>query len=244
MSLKIKPPKPKRRRRGAHFITEYPNGETHILGRHPSGYWQPVEIISPHFHYNNILTSDCGTLAIVRGIARYDSIGWLPTQIVLAGDGAYGDRVAFRSEENEAWVFTDGSVGPDVPFEDLRLFIPAAQAGIKNVALLAAVMVGEMSAELAKFLGLSCPALCDFKKVAEMKESPRYAQLRDFAFRVTAAGARRAYGHRAENEFRHKSTNYDQMLQAAGGLLYPEQYEVVRKGVDAIVASNLRKEVA
>lgn len=40
---------------------------------------------------------------------------------------------------------------------------------------------------------------------------------------------------RAENTIRHRHTNYDDMLAAAGGLLWPEVYERLRAGTDRIV---------
>jgi hypothetical protein len=95
--------------------------------------------------------------------------------------------------------------------------------------------------EVAKFLDVS-PLLCDFEEIIAIHDNPRFARLRDFDFRIgDNLPDNIGTGRRAENIVRHQHTNYDEMLRAAGGLLYPEQYEQVRKGVDLMVASCLRK---
>jgi hypothetical protein len=62
-----------------------------------------------------------------------------------------------------------------------------------------------------------------------------------FDFRVEVPSVPVGKGRRAENKVRHEHSNYDAMLKSAGGLLYPEIYETVRRGVDAIVADEMRR---
>lgn len=46
------------------------------------------------------------------------------------------------------------------------------------------------------------------------------------------------WGRRAENAVRHRHSNWDAMLRDAGGLLHVEPYETVRRGVDLLVNAN------
>ena len=98
-----------------------------------------------------------------------------------------------------------------------------------------------LPAELAEFLGV-LRLVCDADKITAIHKDPRFAKLRNFDFRIENLPADIGIGRRAENTVRHDLTNYDEMLEAGRGLLWPEVYEKVRKGVDLMVAGAIRKE--
>ena len=85
-------------------------------------------------------------------------------------------------------------------------------------------------------MGVS-PQVCDLDEVVAIDPNPRFARLREFNFRIEDLQANLRFGRCAENAARHKFNNYDAMLKAGGGLLYPEQYEQVRKGVDLVAGA-------
>jgi hypothetical protein len=85
--------------------------------------------------------------------------------------------------------------------------------------------------------------VCRIGAFFEVVEDPRSRALLDLEFRITPPSTHVGKGRYAENRLRHEFTNWDQLLHEAGrntgGLLYPEQYALLRKGVDRIVAEHI-----
>lgn len=228
MGLKLKPAKPKLQRRGARLLVTQPDGERHVWMPHKKGERRVVEWSSPKHHYAVTYSKD-GNYAWLKG--RDEHVGG-PSQYIIAG-GFWGDDiVAVRQTDDQAWVFCDRS-------NDKMALSLSQTSGIPNFALVASAIAGELNAELAEFLGVN-RMLCDIDTIRDIRENPRYAALRNFKFQFRRPEMPVGNGRRAENKVRHELTNYDAMLKAGGGLLWPEQYEQVRKGVDTIVAEVMK----
>ena len=227
-SLKIKPKK-KVKRRGDHLIKTI--GRTTLTyQRWPAGRFRLVAVATPGQSYTASYSAG-DRYALLKG-----EINGEPVQhAILRNRVRGGPLVAVRSDNGGLWWFLD-------PDNEEAAYISISQTGIKNAALIAASVTHEIDRELAEFPGVSQQA-CRDADIAEFHENSRWRELRDFEFRIADAPQITGTGSRAENDFRHNHTNYDDMLQAAGGLLWPEQYAVVRKGVDRIVAGTL-KEIA
>jgi hypothetical protein len=233
VTLKIKPARDKLKRRGDSFRVETPDGQTYVFKRAPDGSRFVAEIIGRNFHFHDVRTSDCHAYAMLKGVAKTPTYKWEPIQWVISIDRDHGKKIAGRLSDKEPWFFAgDG---------DEFTYIAAEQVSFRNAALIAAARAYNMPPGLMEFLGFKSPMLCDGKIIGEIEESSRYALLRDFQFNISVPDRLVGNGRQAQNKVRHEHTNYDEMLQAAGGLLYPEQYETIRRGVDAIVASSLRR---
>jgi hypothetical protein len=233
MTFKIKPPRDKLKRRGSSFRIETPDGQTYVFRREPGRSRYLAELIGRNFHFHDIQTSDCGAYVKFKGVAKTPTYQWNPIQWIVTLDRGRGKKIAGRISDDTPWFFADDSSN--------FTYIAADQVPFRNAALIAAARAYNMPLGLMTFLGFKSPMLCDAKIVGEIEESPRYALLRDFQFNISMPDQLAGKGRQAQNKVRHEHTNYDEMLQAASGLLYPEQYETVRRGVDAIVASNLRR---
>jgi len=139
--------------------------------------------------------------------------------------------------------FADGDC-PWVFDHEGRCFVSASEVPMGNRALILSIADEDkllLPEELAEFLDLVRLA-CDFKKIVAILDDPRFAILRDFDFRIEDLSVDIGVGRRAKNTVRHKLTNYDEMLEAGGGLLWPEVYEKVRRGVDLMVVGAIRGE--
>lgn len=84
--------------------------------------------------------------------------------------------------------------------------------------------------------------MCDLQRVGEINSNPRWKALREFKFAIDRSTRVDGTGRRAENRWRHQHSNYDAMLEQCGtnGLLWPDQFEQVRQGVDRLVTSAIR----
>jgi hypothetical protein len=99
------------------------------------------------------------------------------------------------------------------------------------------------SQAFAKFLALESTALCNGDMIREMQQSSHYALLRKYEFQSVTPDAPVGKGRRAENRVRHRYSNYEAMLACGGGLLKPDAYKVLRKGVDRIVKDEIGKAI-
>lgn len=225
MSLKIKAARPKTKRRGDRLIVIYPEGDRYLYAPYAKDRRRVVEFSQPGEHYD-VTYSPSGKYALLKGHA--EKVGG-PSQLVM-DDGFWGDVVACRQTDEQGWMFYDRVTK--------KLAVSITHIGIRNAALMAAAYAGEIPEELAAFLGVH-RTVCNAADIKEFRENPRYRDLRDFVFEYERPDRELGRGRRAENRARHELTNYDDMLRAAGGLLWPEQYERVRSGVDRIVAEML-----
>ncbi len=225
MSIKIKPSRPKLRRRGQKLILE--DGEIKLISVPDYGNkkWQIIEYWKGKYHAHVTYSND-RRFAWFKGV--HEEHG--PFQSVASG-GFWGEYVGLRQTDEQQWIFRG-------PGED-TYYVSISQIAIKNIALIAAHIEGELDADLAAFLGIE-PTLCNAAAIAEIHASVRFQALREFDFRITPEKVS-GKGWRAENAIRHEHSNYNEMLRDAGGLLWPEQYEVVRKGVDRLVRGHLRE---
>jgi hypothetical protein len=233
VTLKIKLPRDKLKRRGDSFRVETPDGQIHVFKKAPGRPRFLAEIMGRDFHFHDIQTSDCGAYVKFKGVAKTATYQWNPIQWIVSLDRSHGKKIAGRISDDAPWFFADDSSN--------FTYIAAEQVPFRNSALIAAARAYNMPQGLMTFLGFKSPMLCDAKMVGEIQDSPRYALLRDFQFNISLPDKPVGNGRPAPSKVRHEYTNYDQMLQEAGGLLYPEQYETIRRGVDAIVASSLRR---
>jgi hypothetical protein len=224
--LKLKPERPKLRRSG-NRLTET-NGQqrlVHVLHR---GSWRVTEASRPNESYS-VTYSRSGRYALAKGM-----LNDAPVQHVLDG-GFFGELVAFRSDNEHAWLFIDRATG--------KLMISVAEAGIRNAALVASALAEHrLTGELAKFINVS-PMLCYLNDVSEIHNNPRYKALRNFEFKfVSTVRVDTSEKRDVEKAIRHEQTNYDEMLRVGGrdvgGLMYPPEYERLKKGVNTIVASR------
>jgi hypothetical protein len=228
MGLKIKSPRPKVRRRGARIIVTF-DDERVVYSPHYESKKRRVTEFSRADEAYGITYSNCGRFALAKG---HCEIG--PAQIVFDGQPFWNDPpVAMRGTEEEAWLFTD-------PADSEALYVSASHAGIANLALVVSAYTATLDAELASFLGV-LQMLCKVEDIEEFRNSPRYRALRNFKFEFAPPDKAVGAGRWAKNKLRHEFTNYDEMLQESGGLLWPDQYERVRKGVDRIVTDLLQK---
>jgi hypothetical protein len=84
--------------------------------------------------------------------------------------------------------------------------------------------------------------VCDLDRLGEIHTNPRWKALREFRFIMDRSAQLNDTGRRAENRWRHQHSNYDAMLKQCGtdGLLWPEQFEQVRQGVDRLISSAMQ----
>jgi hypothetical protein len=225
LALKIKPPRPKCKRVGRYLYVEFPGGETYVFGVRNAR----SDTVRCHFQ---VTPSGCGQYATADG-----KVGDKPVQYALAlDDGKHGTMVAGRWSDDSTWWFWDGDSDTG--------FVPLCQVTlITNKALIAAALVPHQRIPhgLMKFLGLESPALCNGDLIHEMQDSPRYALLRKYDFRSVTPDGPVGKGRIAENRVRHRYSNYEAMLACGGGLLHPEAYSVLRKGVDRLVKEEINK---
>lgn len=224
MSVKIKPPRRKLKRRGNRLI-EIDGDRRAAYAPHGED-WRVVEVWKPGKHIN-VAYSPSGRYSMIRSEAE----GEEPDRYVVHGDYP-GDRIVAIWFESR-WMFFNTDVRD--------FFVTADDTGILNSALVASAIASELDSELADFVGVTTTILCRAGDIHEILSNPRYARLRAFRFDVDAPPGNLGTGRRAENIVRHQHTNYDAMLADAGGLLYPEEYQRVRQGVDRIVANVMRK---
>jgi hypothetical protein len=184
--------------------------------------WRIIEASRPGTHYA-VSYSPCGKYTMLRGHEPEGAV-----QRVLVGGFADGNCVACRCGDDEPWMFRDPEKA-----DELRVSFSDA---CMNPALAAATVVSRLPQALAELCGVSA-VLCDYEMLDEMHTNHRFKALREFDFKFTVPVANPGTGRRAENNVRHQNTNYDEMLKAAGGLLWPEQYERIRAGTDRIVRS-------
>jgi hypothetical protein len=179
--------------------------------------------------------SPCERFALMKG-----QIGGEPAQMVLYKADANSKRsrkIAVREADGTPWFFPD-------PADDERAYVSMSQTGIRNAALLVASVTHEIDHDLAKWLRIA-PDMCPDSVIEEFHENPRWRDLIKFEFRIAAPTGPIGKGRRAENTLRHKHSNYDAMLREGakdvGGILYPEQFETLRKGVDLLVADAIKR---
>jgi hypothetical protein len=202
VSFKIKPKRPKIRHRGGHrLIFEYPEGDKYVYVPYDGQKIRVVEAWDGNGEHHVVTYSDSGRYAWAK--SQNGSKGY-----VLDG-GFEGDVVGARMCEAAPWVFRDG--------DNEGRGLSISQVGIANMALIASSLVGRLDPELANFLGVD-PHLCDPEEIIEIKNNPRYAALRNFRFTFKRPDRALGAGRRTENKFRHQETNYDDMLEAGGGL--------------------------
>jgi hypothetical protein len=184
-----------------------------------------IEVTRPNEHYT-VTHSPDGSFAIATGEYHGKSV-----QIVSEAD-YFGKLLALRVND-EPWVFIGDAD---------ELLVSIDDCGIANVALAASIVVAELDTGLANLLGVH-PALCRINNVDEIHNNPRWKALREFKFELMQPTEPVGTGRRAANAIRHRHSNYDAMLRecGVGGLLYPQQYEAVRKGVDRLVAQAGRQ---
>jgi hypothetical protein len=217
--------RPKIRRRGDRVIFQR-GDERRTYINHRNGLGRLVEVRRPGAHYV-VTYSPCGKFALAKG--ERDG---KPLQV--AQDAATSELIAIKASL-DGWLIADHE-------DPEAFFISIDDVPIGNQALIAGISKHQLDADLAKFLGIN-PLLCSNKDITAILDDPRYALVRDFRFSVTPLQCDLGAGRHAESKIRHEHTNYDAMLQRAGGLLHPEVYEHVRRGVDRIV-NAVRTEVA
>jgi hypothetical protein len=221
-SLRIKQRQPKYRRRGQRLIVT--NGTSRKVYCAYGKGMRLTEVADTDEHFV-ISYSTCGDFALGKG---HDKCG--PTQFVART--AAGEPIASRECDESPWFFIDQK-------KEDKLLVSASQTGIVNAALIASAMEGRIDQALANFLGIS-PVLCAVDDVGAIHQNPRFRTLRGFDFCVTPPSEPIGTGRRAENTMRHRHSNYDAMLQAEGGLLFPDEYDRVRRGVDLLVKNYLQ----
>ena len=227
MSLKIKP-KFKRQRRGNRLIVTI--GDTRQVFVTDGKRMSIVEIINPDTHIRVLERSSCGRLSMIR----YSQTGVEDREVVIWKDGDGDARTVacrFADHHDCPWFFD----------HDGRLFVSTSDASMVNTALVVSI-AGEdkfvLPMEVAEFLDVS-PIVCDMSKLSATHDEPRFAKLRDFDFRIEDLTAGIHGGRRAQNAVLHKLTNYDDMIEAAGGPLCPEVYQKAWKGVDVMVTGTM-----
>lgn len=239
MYIKIKPSRPKKRRRGNRLIVDEGEART-VYVADGDGFLMPVERRIGDETFRTIRRSPCGRMAVLA--ATGDAEG--PAEYLIVDDAFIAKR--FPDFDPNWWMFR---IGPDGEFDsDGTLHVSAGDAldVIANKALLLAIAARDdgrvvaVPEPVADFLGI-VPMLCEVSKLLAVLDDPRFARLREFDFRLGELPADLGYGRRAENAARHEHSNYDAMLRDAGGLLFPEQYEPVRRGVDLLVGAMLRE---
>jgi hypothetical protein len=232
------PPGTKLRRRGDRLIVT--RGDQRMVFA-PSPYKKARCLIeysqTDVYHFTLTYGGDAGRFALASGTdSRFDDGGAEHVELVFDGqDGhPFRCRPAAIKVADGAWLFyeTDGDDS----------YVSTSQTGITNAALLASSFAGRLDEDLAAFLGVN-PTLCNVDDVEEFRSNHRYKALRDFKFQIAPPDKSIGKGRQAEAKFRHESTNYNKMLEAAGvdGLLWPETYEQVRKGVDRITKLALQE---
>ena len=145
--------------------------------------------------------------------------------------------LAIRFGSKSAWGFFDPKGDDDTEF------ISISECGIGNKALLASFKQWRtIGSDLAQFLDVA-EMLVPLEEVLAVHRDPRFAALKDFDFKVELP-EQRLSGRRAAAILRHRYSNWDEMLRVGGrnvgGLLYPEQYDQVRRGVDRLMAATQR----
>ena len=176
MSLKSK--KPKYRRRGDRLIVTYPNGQRYLYAPHGQRR-RIVELSRPGEQYA-VTYSETGRFALWNGNCELG-----PTQLVRDGE-AFGKIIAIRGANDHAWMFVE-----DEKKAGGSRFVSISHAGIANAALLASAHIGEINEEPAAFLDVS-RVLYRAEDVVEIRDSPRYAALRNFKFRFEPRKSRSA----------------------------------------------------
>jgi hypothetical protein len=225
MSFKIKASRSKIRRRGERLIVTT-GDERLVLALNPDRTARRVVEAAGSNEHWALSYSPCGRFAIETGHCERG-----PMARAINGDFFEGERIAIRLGDDPRWIF----------FDDGELFVSIDQTGIENIALAAGVAVGEIDHDLAGFLGIS-PVMCAVDAIEEIHRNPRWRALREFKFKLTRQTEPIGVGRQAENTVRHRLCNYDQMLRECGvdGLLWPDQYARVRKGVDRLVADAMK----
>jgi hypothetical protein len=210
---------PKVRRRGGRLIVEYRDQKAIYIGR--DSLWELSEFF---WQGNAVRQSRCGCYFLFEG--KVDGTG---IEFIRFGD-INGETIAERSD-GFMWLFVRPGTN--------EIYISLDDVPITNAALVAGSAEHMLEPGLATFLNVN-PLLCATADIIKIYDDPRYARLRDFKFEVKAPDVDLGSGRRAVAKARHKHTNYDIMLQKAGGLLHPEPYERLRRGVDRIVKQTIR----
>lgn len=230
MPLKLKAPKPKKRRRGNRLVvTAGEKREVYVADG--QGKMRLVETTAPDKTTRVLKRSASGRLVMVRVAER----GEPDLEVVHVCDQA--EAVAQRFADDDCpWFFR----------RDGCLYLSASETGMLNKALVLSIAVKgneniQLPQELADFVGVH-PLLCDLDEVLSVQDNPRFARLRNFDFQIEDLPADIGNGRRAKNKARHEFTNWDQMLQAAGGLLHADVYENVRRGVDLMIEGVMQKQ--
>jgi hypothetical protein len=224
MSFKIKPSR-KVQRRGNRLIVQRGDERAVLVGE-PGEQRRVVEFTKPGQHFT-VTYSPCGSYSLAKGTVDGESL-----QFVAEGD-FFDERVAARRTDDDPWIFRT----PEGEY-----LVSITDTAIRNLAVAVSAVVAEMDPALALFLKVH-PALCRVTDIDEIHTNPRWKALRDFKFELTRPTGPIGTGRRAENTVRHQLSNYDEMLRegakSVGGILYPEQYDRIRKGVDRIIASAM-----
>lgn len=229
MTLKIKSGI-KRRRRGNRLIVTA-GGVTSTYVKNGKGNFVLFEKVTRDITTQLVKRSPCGRYAWIR---------------VVLPDGEPGvEHSCSRDDETPQatrladapcpWFFTAG--------DDDRCYVSASQTTLLNKALVVSISTQDnlsLPIDFANFLAVS-PVLCATDAVVAIQADPRFAKIRNFDFRIDELPDGIPAGKRAASTVRHQHTNYDKMLEAGGGLLWPEVYEKVRKGVDVLVAGAINK---
>lgn len=219
MSNKIKP---KLRRRGYRLIVTYPHKKL-VFGLNPL---KPDRRRMISYERNDppqsytIDYSDDGRFAIATGHVEDD-----PVRVVYEGNPFQYQPAALWTDKGP-WSFRDHDTG--------TVYISISDVHIANKALVASAIRAELDPDLATFIGVN-PTLCDAADIDEFYVNHRYKELRNFQFVFERPTEPIGKGRHAENKLRHEHSNYEEMLEAAGGLLWPEQYDRLREGVGLII---------
>jgi hypothetical protein len=224
MSIKIKINRTKIRRRGSRLIVTSDNQRIEYIGNPNGGNPRVIKAERPDSKLS-VTYSSCGRFLLAQGTHDDE-----PVQYALVDD-FFTMPVAIRPTDEDGWAF------PGIENRD-ELWVSVNDVGITNVAVRASLVEREIDRDLAEFLDMS-PLLCLLDKALAITEDPKWKKLRDFAFRVDDLAGPVGTGRRAENKWRHEATNYSEMLEAGGGLLWPEQYQTVRRGVDRLVRAHM-----
>jgi hypothetical protein len=224
MSFKIKPKK-KNRRRGDLLLTTV-GAQTFTYKSRGDGTAHLVRYEARDQHFDAVYQ---GPYCLLDGVCRGQHV-----QMLVVVHGFKATDLAIR-EPGKIWFFWD-------PEDDDNAFISVSHADVKNVALLAATISHEIPRDLADLLNIK-PQMIRVGDIADIHENIRWRDLRNFEFRFTPPAEPIGTGRRAENKLRHEASNYDEMLREGaknvGGILHPQQYVVIRRGVDRIVRGEI-----
>lgn len=229
MTLKIKRPRDKIQRRGDRLIRADRHGQRFVYMRYDDGPY--VRIVEAFRNGEHLKITYDPTSEWMKAVG-HNKDG--PVQFIKRDNIFSKDTIAFREDDEDFWTF----------FDPGGALVSMSNVPFDNLALAASTYEACLPKSLADWLGIM-PHLCRAEKIISIAQNPRFRRLMDFQFEFDEPSERLPACRRIENELRHQRSNYDDMLREGaadtGGVMFPEEYAILRKGVDKIVSQYLIK---